>query len=70
VSAPPTPKQEKAQANGAFELKPGQKVSHTVFGVGVVLSAKPEGEDLQVAVAFPMHGVKKLMQSFANLKKV
>jgi hypothetical protein len=36
----------------------------------VVLSAKAEGDDTQVSVAFPTHGVKKLMQSFAKLKKV
>jgi DNA helicase-2/ATP-dependent DNA helicase PcrA len=70
VDAPVTPRQERAASSGANEFKPGQKVQHATFGVGIVLSAKEEGDDIQVAVAFPNVGMKKLMQSFAKLKKV
>jgi len=70
VSAPETPKQEKARASGANDFRPGQKVQHETFGIGIVVSVKSEGSDVQLSVAFPQAGVKKLLQSFAKLKKV
>ncbi len=51
-------------------FRAGQKVSHEMFGVGVVLQTRPEGDDLQVSVAFPNHGIKKMLQSIAKLKAV
>jgi DNA helicase-2/ATP-dependent DNA helicase PcrA len=51
-------------------LRPGQKVKHVQFGVGVVLSAKADGGDVLVQVAFPVVGVKKLMLSLAKLERV
>ncbi|MEP6756128.1 MAG: hypothetical protein ABJA67_11560, partial [Chthonomonadales bacterium] len=51
-------------------FRPGQKVTHETFGTGVVLSAKPEAGDTLVSVAFPNHGVKKLMQGVARLKAI
>ncbi len=70
VDAPPTPRQQKVQEAG-HEFRPGQKVKHETFGTGVVLSCKEADGDLQVSVAFPAPvGVKKLMQSFAKLRKV
>jgi DNA helicase-2/ATP-dependent DNA helicase PcrA len=59
----PTPKKEEA-------LKIGQKVKHTVFGVGTVLSYTGEGDEAQVTVAFPNIGVKKLAANFARLEKI
>ncbi len=52
------------------DFRPGTKVTHSQFGTGVVLSTQTVGDDLQVAVAFPVVGVKKLLQSFAKLQKV
>jgi DNA helicase-2/ATP-dependent DNA helicase PcrA len=70
VNAPVTPRQEKAAASGANQFKPGQKVQHATFGIGIVVSSKEEGDDVQVSVAFPNVGMKKLMQSIAKLRKV
>ncbi len=69
VTAPPTPRQEKAAASGNNLFKPGEKVKHATFGQGVVVSVKDKDDDTEVSVAFPNIGVKRMLQSFANLKK-
>ena len=69
-SAPPTPKEEKAAASGNNLFKPGEKVTHATFGQGVVVSVKDKDGDVEVSVAFPNLGVKRMLQSFANLKRV
>lgn len=48
----------------------GDKVLHENFGEGVVVNSSGIGSDTQVTVAFAGHGVKRLMLSFAPLKKV
>jgi DNA helicase-2/ATP-dependent DNA helicase PcrA len=35
-----------------------------------VLIREGEGEDAKLTVLFPRHGMKKLMEKFANLKKI
>lgn len=55
---------------GAARLRVGQKVSHATFGVGVILSAKEQGADVMVSVAFPEHGIKRLMAGIAKLTPV
>jgi len=47
-------------------LKDGQRVSHKIFGEGVVISTK---KDI-VTVAFMKAGVKKLSAEFAELRKI
>ncbi len=49
---------------------PGDQVAHKVFGEGTVLSSKMMGNDCLLEVAFLSAGTKKLMQNFANLKKI
>ncbi len=61
--APPEPSKPPADA-----FRAGQKVRHAVFGVGVVISGRAMGNDMQYDVAFPEAGVKKLLQSFAKLE--
>ena len=51
-------------------FSPGDRVYHTTFGVGDVLSAKPMGNDTLYEVVFDKVGTKKLMGNFAKLKKV
>ena len=50
----------------------GDKVLHTVFGSGVVKSAKPMGADLFLIIDFENVGEKKLLASYTGdkLKKV
>ena len=52
-------------------FKDGDKVMHTIFGEGRIVSVKPSGNDLELTVAFEEgHGVKKLLNSIAPVKKM
>ncbi len=52
------------------ELKAGDRVLHSQFGRGMVVSCRHLEDDSEVVVAFPGMGVKKLLLSFARLEKV
>jgi DNA helicase-2/ATP-dependent DNA helicase PcrA len=52
------------------ELRAGDSVRHAQFGEGVIISAHPVRNDVEVLVAFKGVGVKKLLLSFARLEKV
>jgi len=47
----------------------GQAVTHPIFGDGMVLSAKPMGNDVMYEVAFDKVGTKKIMGNFAKMSK-
>ena len=64
------PAREGTGDNAAPALRPGDKVKHTVFGQGVVVSVTGTGDDAQANVAFPNVGVKKLVLAYARLEKV
>jgi len=51
-------------------FRPGDQVRHNVFGLGIVEKVEPNGNDVQITVAFEEVGRKKLMLSFAGLEKV
>ena len=48
----------------------GDKVMHEKFGEGLVLSAKPMGNDALLEIAFEEVGTKKIMSNFAQMKKI
>ncbi|MCR5263237.1 MAG: UvrD-helicase domain-containing protein [Clostridiales bacterium] len=50
-----------------FEV--GERVKHATFGDGTILSAKEMGRDMLYEIAFDTVGTKKLMATFARLKK-
>jgi DNA helicase-2/ATP-dependent DNA helicase PcrA len=52
------------------ELKAGDRVKHSQFGQGTVVSCKPANNDSEVVIAFPDVGIKRLLLSFAKLEKV
>ncbi|MDP6347940.1 MAG: 3'-5' exonuclease, partial [Dehalococcoidia bacterium] len=52
------------------QLKRGERVSHTVFGLGVVVSMSPVPGDQEVTVDFKDRGLKKLLLSLAPLSRV
>jgi len=56
--------------SGAAGLKKGQRVRHSKYGEGTVLMREGEGEDAKLTVLFGQHGMKKLMERFANLQKL
>ncbi len=48
----------------------GDRVSHMTFGEGEILSVKPMGADVLYEIAFEKVGTKKLMATYAKLKKI
>jgi len=63
-SEPPDPQTEAAFAAG-------DRVRHSKFGEGVVVSCEVKGSDQEVTVVFKGEaGIKKLLLSFANLERV
>ncbi len=52
------------------DLKSGDRVHHTQFGDGIVVSCSPKSDDNEVVVAFSGVGIKKLLLSFAKLEKM
>ncbi len=48
----------------------GERVTHLAFGEGTVLSAREMGTDVMYEIAFDNCGTKKLMATYAKLKKV
>ncbi|MDO8579087.1 MAG: UvrD-helicase domain-containing protein [Dehalococcoidales bacterium] len=52
------------------ELQAGDRVRHSQFGDGTVISLKTTKDDTEATVAFAEIGVKKLLLSFARLAKV
>ncbi len=60
----------KAAAQTASSFSTGDRVRHITFGEGTVLSAKPMGADILYEIAFDNAGTKKLMATYAKLKKI
>ena len=48
----------------------GEKVSHSIFGEGVIVSVKPMASDSMLEIAFDKVGTKKIMANYAKLKKL
>lgn len=48
----------------------GDTVKHMTFGVGLIISAKDMGSDTLYEIAFEKVGTKKLMATYAKLKRV
>lgn len=57
--------QKKANANYSI----GDKVSHKVFGDGIVSQIKGEGDDTELDIVFHTAGPKRLLANFAPLEK-
>ncbi len=52
------------------QFAPGDRVRHLNFGDGEILSAKPMGADILYEIMFDRVGTKKLMATYAKLKKL
>lgn len=67
-----TPKREKAGAAeyGITKFESGTRVRHDMFGEGTVISSRDMGGDVLYEVKFDNGQTKKLMATFAKLKKV
>jgi DNA helicase-2/ATP-dependent DNA helicase PcrA len=64
------PTMEIPTPNGAKSLRKGQRVMHAKYGEGTVLLREGEGEDAKLTVLFARHGMKKLIEKFANLRTI
>ncbi len=64
------PAMDLPESSGATNLKKGQRVRHAKYGEGTILMREGDGEDAKLTVLFTRHGMKKLMEKFANLRKV
>jgi DNA helicase-2/ATP-dependent DNA helicase PcrA len=54
----------------SVDLKAGDRVRHSIFGEGVVVSNKKVKTDNEITVAFSGQGIKKLLLSLAHLEKI
>ena len=53
-----------------LQFRAGQRVRHPKFGEGIVIESKLQRDDEQVTVVFEDSGIKRLLASFAQLKKL
>ena len=58
--APPAPKRP---------ARTGMTVEHPKYGTGTVVRREGEGDDAKITVSFDRHGLKKLVEKYAGLKK-
>ena len=58
---------ERPVVPGERRFRDGDRVRHTAFGEGTVVTSKLTRDDEEVTVAFPERGVKKLLASLANM---
>ena len=63
-------KKPTASSGSIPSFKPGDTVEHKAFGVGVVSTVRPMGNDMLLEIAFQKVGTKKLMARMANLRLV
>lgn len=54
----------------SVDWKAGEKVKHSKWGEGTIVSTKGSGQDLELTIAFPNPvGIKKLLAKFAPVEK-
>ena len=51
-------------------FKAGDRVSHMTFGEGEIISVRPMGADVLYEIVFDRVGTKKLMATYAKLKRI
>ncbi len=59
---------QKAQSGAKVRYAVGQRVEHSVFGVGIIAATTSMGGDTLLEIHFDKVGVKKLMAGYAKLK--
>ncbi len=64
------PAMDLPEPKGSTGLNKGQRVRHAKYGEGTILVREGDGENAKLTVMFPRHGLKKLMEKFANLQKI
>jgi len=64
------PKLEVEEPTGKTGLKQGTRVRHPKYGEGTVFRREGDGDDAKITVQFQQHGVKKLVEKFAQLERL
>lgn len=64
------PRLEAESPSGKTGLKKGSRVRHPKYGEGIVFQREGDGEDAKITVQFQQHGVKKLVEKFAQLERL
>jgi DNA helicase-2/ATP-dependent DNA helicase PcrA len=67
---PTRPKMELDAPVGRTGLGKGARVRHPKYGEGVIFAREGDGEDAKLTVQFRSHGVKKLVEKFAQLERL
>jgi DNA helicase-2/ATP-dependent DNA helicase PcrA len=62
------PKLDLPEPTGKTGLRQGSRVRHPKYGIGTVFRREGEGDDAKITVQFQQHGVKKLVEKFAQLE--
>ena len=57
-------------ATGKTGLRQGARVRHPKYGEGTVFRREGDGDDAKITVQFQQHGVKKLVEKFAQLEAI
>ncbi|WP_240376093.1 DNA helicase PcrA [Bacillus piscicola] len=71
ATAPSTGRKISVTTGGSnFDWAVGDKAEHKKWGVGTVVSMKGEGEEIELDIAFPTEGIKRLYAKFAPITKV
>ncbi|CVK19327.1 DNA helicase PcrA [Sporomusa sphaeroides] len=53
-----------------LEWKAGEKVYHAKWGTGTVVAVSGSGDNMQLSIAFPNEGIKKLLAQLAPISRV
>lgn len=68
-SAAPKSMQSKISGTSSYDWSVGDRVQHRKWGTGVVVSKRGANESLELDIAFPQVGVKRLLAQFAPIEK-
>ncbi len=64
------PKLDVPVPTGRVGLSKGMRVRHPKYGEGMVAQREGDGDDAKITVQFQGHGIKKLVEKFAQLERV
>ena len=64
------PKLDIPAPTGRTGLSKGARVRHPKYGEGTVFQREGDGDDAKITVQFQQHGVKKLVEKFAQLERL
>jgi DNA helicase-2/ATP-dependent DNA helicase PcrA len=67
---PARPKMDIPAPTGRTGLGKGSRVRHPKYGEGVIFARDGDGEDAKLTVQFSSHGMKKLVEKFAQLERL